>query len=159
MKKTPLHITVLFSLIVFAVLTITVILTGALMMLLYHTGILTYPHRGIIIFAALAVSIVFGIILSVLFGKRPIETIIEISEAAKEMAKGNFDIRLSEDIKAAEIREMAHSFNIMTKELAGTEYLEMILLKMFLTNLKHPFRRLTAMLRFCRKGDFQRKNV
>ena len=71
-----------------------------------------------------------------LIGKRPLELILEISKATQEVAKGNFNIELNEDIPASEIREMAHNFNVMTRELAGTE----ILRNDFIENVSHEFK-------------------
>lgn len=90
--------------------------------------------RGL--FVTPTVSIVIGTILFRLIGKRPLELILEISKATQEVAKGNFNIELNEDIPASEIREMAHNFNVMTRELAGTE----ILRNDFIENVSHEFK-------------------
>lgn len=82
------------------------------------------------------VSVAVGMILSKLFGKRPIHAIEQLSEATKEIAKGNFSVRLNENIPVAEFCVMAHNFNIMAKELAGTEMLR----NDFVENVSHEFK-------------------
>lgn len=59
-----------------------------------------------------------------------------MSNAAQEVAKGNFDVSLNENIRIKELRDMAHNFNLMAKELAGTE----ILRTDFVENVSHEFK-------------------
>lgn len=126
----------MFSILLFLVLSITMTLSTAFAVLLFRIGFLDSQHllRGL--FVTPTVSIVIGTILFRLIGKRPLELILEISKATQEVAKGNFNIELNEDIPASEIREMAHNFNVMTRELAGTE----ILRNDFIENVSHEFK-------------------
>lgn len=111
------RLSVMFSLLIFLSLTVTVLLTGALAALLYHFGILAGPNRGIGIFLAVAASVFVGTLLSKFAGRQPLSAITAMSEAAKEVAKGNFSISLSEDCPVEELQDMAHNFNLMAKEL------------------------------------------
>lgn len=126
----------IFSIMFFLILSLTITLSTAFAALLFHIGFLDFQHlwRGLIITPT--VSIVVGMILFRIIGKRPLELILEISRATQEVAKGNFNIVLNEDIPASEIREMAHNFNVMTRELAGTE----ILRNDFIENVSHEFK-------------------
>ena len=136
MIKNRLRVAVLFSVIVFVSLTLTMFLTGSMAILLYQLGILNTHHReSSIIFLAL-VSIVVGTTLSYFVGKRPMRIIEQISEATKQVAGGNFDIQLDENIHAAEFQEMARNFNRMARELAHTEMLH----KDFIENVSHEFK-------------------
>ena len=130
------RLSVMFSLLIFLSLTVTVLLTGALAALLYHFGILAGPNRGIGIFLAVAASVFVGTLLSKFAGRQPLSAITAMSEAAKEVAKGNFDISLSEDCPVEELQDMAHNFNLMAKELAGTELLRTD----FVENVSHEFK-------------------
>lgn len=130
------RLSAMFSLLIFLSLTITVALTGALAMLLFHLGILSGPNRGVVIFVVAAVSILVGTVLSKYAGRHPLSAISAMSEATKEVAKGNFDVELDEDSPIEELRDMAHSFNRMTKELAGTELLR----SDFVENVSHEFK-------------------
>lgn len=130
------RLSVMFSLLIFLSLTVTVLLTGALAALLYHFGILAGPNRGIGIFLAVAASVFVGTLLSKFAGRQPLSAITAMSEAAKEVAKGNFSISLSEDCPVEELQDMAHNFNLMAKELAGTELLRTD----FVENVSHEFK-------------------
>lgn len=127
---------VIFSILFFWVLSVTTTLSTAFAVLLFHVGFLDFQHlwRGLIITPT--VSIVIGMVLFRVAGKRPLELILEISRATQEVAKGNFNIELNENIPAVEIREMAHNFNVMARELAGTE----ILRNDFIENVSHEFK-------------------
>lgn len=136
MNKPSLKMTALFSLLLFFLLTVTMLLSLVLTMLLYRTGILNIEHRETLLISFAFVSILVGLILSIFAAKRPIATIVKISEATKEVAKGNFNIRLNEDVRATEIRTMTHNFNVMIRELAGTEMLR----NDFVENVSHEFK-------------------
>lgn len=126
----------MFSLLVFLSLTVTVALTGMLAMVLFRLGILSGPNRGIVIFVVATVSVLVGTVLSKYAGRHPLSAISAMSEATKEVAKGNFDVVLDEDSPIEELRDMAHNFNRMTKELAGTELLR----SDFVENVSHEFK-------------------
>lgn len=125
-----------FSIFFFLVLSETMTLSTAIAVLLFHVGFwdLQHPWRGLIITPT--VSIVIGMVLFRVVGKRPLESILEISRATQEVAKGNFNIVLNENLPASEIREMAHNFNVMTRGLAATE----ILRNDFVENVSHEFK-------------------
>lgn len=59
-----------------------------------------------------------------------------LREATKEVAKGNFNVQLYENIKIEEFREMAKDFNKMVQELQGIETLRTD----FVTNVSHEFK-------------------
>lgn len=130
------RLSVMFSLLVFLSLTVTVALTGMLAMVLFRLGILSGPNRGIVIFVVATVSVLVGTVLSKYAGRHPLSAISAMSEATKEVAKGNFDVVLDEDSPIEELRDMAHNFNRMTKELAGTELLR----SDFVENVSHEFK-------------------
>ena len=135
-KKGTARISFMFSLLIFLTLTVTLLLSGFLIMSLAKTGILTGPNRRIALLMIVLSSIVAGTILSKIAGKKPIRAIISISEATKEVAKGNFEVSLEENAPALELQEMAHNFNIMVRELAGTELLR----NDFVENVSHEFK-------------------
>lgn len=130
------HLMALFSLAVFLIMTITMAIISTICMVLTHFGLLQRQSPAMLLVAFVIVSIVLGTIFSRIIGKRPVKAIARISAAAKEVAKGNFDIVLEEDYRVEEIGAMAHNFNIMTKELKSTE----ILRSDFVSNVSHEFK-------------------
>ena len=125
-----------FSILFFLILSVTMTLSTAFAVLLFRIGFLDFQHAARGLFITPTVSILIGMVVFRLIGKRPMELIVEISRATQEVAKGNFNIVLDENIPAAEIREMAHNFNVMARELAGTE----ILRNDFIENVSHEFK-------------------
>lgn len=136
MNKHPFRATVVFSFLVFIVLTITMALMGLLTMILLNMGIIRDPKGGLIFIISGIVSVIVGTIASRLAGKRPLDSILAINEATKEVVKGNYTVRLNEDIPVTELSSMAHNFNVMVKELANTE----IFRKDFIENVSHEFK-------------------
>lgn len=88
----------------------------------------------VVIVSALAVALVF-----VLHKKLILEPIEKLSEAAKEVANGNLDIKLSpvrKNGKVDELQILFDNFNTMVAELASTE----ILKKDFVSNVSHELK-------------------
>ena len=54
-------------------------------------------------------------------GKWLFNPIVKLGEAMRQVAGGNFDVRLDERSRFREIREINKNFNIMAKELGATE--------------------------------------
>lgn len=135
-RKYPKRLSVMFSLLTFLTLTLTIIFSALLTLLLIRTGILVRQNRGIVFFVIALVSVLVGTIISNYAGRHPLTAIIAMSNATQEVARGNFDVSLDENIKIKELRDMAHNFNLMTKELAGTE----ILRTDFVENVSHEFK-------------------
>lgn len=136
MNRFSLKTAAFFSALVFVILAVTMLLTGSMTMLLYRFGILDVQHREFSLISFAVASIITGTIIAKYAGRRPIAKIVKISEATKQIAKGNFDVRLDEDVPIVEFQEMAHSFNIMIKELASTEMLR----NDFIANVSHEFK-------------------
>ncbi len=136
MKKHSCNLAIVFSLMVFFILSITMFLMGSITMILFHLGVLDKNHRGILIIVFPIVSVIVGTILSKIFGNKAITSVVEISNATKEIAKGNFNIKINEDIRAEEISIMAHNFNIMARELGNTEMFR----NDFIENVSHEFK-------------------
>ncbi len=59
-----------------------------------------------------------------------------INKATTEVARGHFNVELSETMRAAEIRQMAENFNIMTRELSSIKLFR----SDFVNNVSHEFK-------------------
>lgn len=136
-KKYPgKRLSVMFSLLTLITLTLTLLFTGAFSWLLIRAGLLVERNRSIMFFIIVIVSVLVGTVISHFAGRYPLSAIIAISSATQEVAKGNFSIILDENIEIKELRDMAHNFNRMAKELAGTEMLRTD----FVENVSHEFK-------------------
>lgn len=136
MNKRSIKMAVIFSLLIFAVLTFTSFISMAMTIRFFRPGMLR-PGVGAGHFSfPMITSVLAGCIISYLVTRRPIKTAEEISRATKAVAKGDFTIRLNEKTSVSEFREMANNFNIMVKELENTEMLR----KDFIENVSHEFK-------------------
>lgn len=83
----------------------------------------------------LAISVIFGLIIILVVVEYIIKPIRQITNATKQVAKGNFNVKL-ELKRNDEIGELAENFNKMVKELNNNEYLS----KEFISNVSHEFK-------------------
>ncbi|MEK8213066.1 HAMP domain-containing sensor histidine kinase [Paenibacillus sp. FSL L8-0463] len=86
--------------------------------------------------AVLLTGILTGTLITAVIGQKILLPINRLREATKEVAKGNFNVQLYENIKIEEFREMAKDFNKMVQELQGIETLRTD----FVTNVSHEFK-------------------
>lgn len=139
MNKRTVTTALFFSFLIFVLLAVTMFLTAFFALFLTRSHAL-YVHRRIFIISftvSFAVtSAMIGTFLSRYTGKWPAKKILSFSNAAKEIAKGNFNIALDENIPVVELKDMAHNFNIMAKELSKAEMLS----SDFIVNVSHEFK-------------------
>ncbi|WP_258525470.1 cell wall metabolism sensor histidine kinase WalK [Paenibacillus sp. YN15] len=89
-----------------------------------------------IIFAMVS-SILIGTGITAMVGRKILAPITDLSEAAKEVAKGNFKVRLKKEThRVRALGEMAANFNKMVHELNGIETLR----NDFIANVSHEFK-------------------
>ena len=85
---------------------------------------------------ALIFSVLFGWVLAVIVGKVFLSPFIKLGAAMKQVAKGDFSIRLKSKSVFKVIREIYGSFNLMTEELGLTEIVQTD----FVSNVSHEFK-------------------
>lgn len=81
------------------------------------------------------VSIILGSVLILLVVRSVVRPIQRLSTASKEVAQGNFDIRLEVD-SPDELGQLTDDFNLMTRELGNIEHMR----KDFVSNVSHEFK-------------------
>lgn len=136
MRKPATGIILFFSIGVFLIVTITMAITGLIAGLLFQTGLLSRPHPTLILLIFCGVTILISTLLSGVVGRKALAPVIRVTEATKEITRGNYDVRLNEDIPAAEIQQMAVNFNRMAEQLGNTETFR----SDFITNVSHEFK-------------------
>lgn len=104
-------------------------------------------------------SVLLGGIISLYVGRVIIRPVQNIGKAFQELSGGNFSVKVSENEKIAEIREIARQFNAMTYDLLTLRRCGRILSLMCRTRSKRRYRRSRDMPRFCRIRIFRRKSV
>lgn len=125
------------SLIFFSVLASTILMAILAFIYIRYGNLYTHGRAPFapILFMMLF-SLVTGYIITMYVGKKILSPITDFSNAAKEIAKGNFDIHLNESHRVREISEVAHHFNIMVQELQSIETLR----NDFVVNVSHEFK-------------------
>lgn len=127
-----------FAGLVFATVFIVFIIVCGIWFLLFELDILSANpldrHMPILVFCL--GSILLGAIIALFVGKVIIRPIQNISNAFDELSNGNFAVRVPEDEKIADIREMAQRFNAMVFDLSHVETLR----SDFVVNVSHEFK-------------------
>lgn len=124
--------------IVFATVLGVFLMVSGVWLLLYRFNVLTINPLGrrIPILALSFVSLLLGVTIAVFVGKLIIAPIQNISNAFNELSHGNFSVKVSENERLAEIRDMSRRFNAMTFDLAHIETLR----SDFVVNVSHEFK-------------------
>lgn len=84
----------------------------------------------------LMISIMIGTIISIIVGRKILTPITQLIEAYREVAKGNFAVKLPEENRNGEVKKVFHNFNLMVKELSSIETLR----NDFVVNVSHEFK-------------------
>lgn len=92
-----------------------------------------YAFKDMILFA---LTIILLLCFVFTISKRTSTPIVELSNAAKELAKGNFDVHIEESGRKDELGDLEKQFNVMIRELRSNEYLK----KDFISNVSHEFK-------------------
>ncbi len=127
-----------FAGIVFATVAAVFLIVTLLWISLFESGVvMTDPrerHVPVLIF--LAGSLLLGSVMAIFVGKLMIKPMREMSDAFEKLSHGEFDIKISEDRKIKEIKEMSKKFNAMVHDLAHIETLRTD----FVANVSHEFK-------------------
>lgn len=137
-KGTHSRLWMYFTGLIFATIFVVFLIALGAWLLLFHAGILPDNplERHAPVISLILVSILLGAIIAWFVGKLIIRPIQNISNAFDELSRGNFSVRVPEDEKITEIREMTRRFNAMTYDLSHIEALR----SDFVVNVSHEFK-------------------
>lgn len=127
-----------FVSLVFVIILSFILIMSILAFLYIQVGNTTLEHKSPLppILIIILCSLVIGTAITVMVGRKILSPIANFSKAAKEIAKGNFDIYLDESHRVNEISDVAHHFNIMVQDLRSIETLR----NDFVVNVSHEFK-------------------
>jgi len=131
-------LSLIFSLIVFTIFLITIIIMGGIALFLYHAGLFDQKEvRGLfpIFIILLPASVIVGTVVSFVFGGVPLKPIREFIDATNKLAAGDFSARLNMS-QPTVFLELRDSFNRMASELGSIEMLR----SDFVNNFSHEFK-------------------
>lgn len=111
---------------------------GAIAGLLYLLeGLGVIPSLGI--YTLISLLLVSGItvaLMSYFIGRRVLTPLVKLSSASKEVARGNFDVTVSDSSKMEEVQSTFRNFNAMVCELKSISTLS----SDFIANVSHEFK-------------------
>lgn len=111
---------------------------GAIAGLLYLLeGLGVIPSLGI--YTLISLLLVSGItvaLMSYFIGRRVLTPLVKLSSASKEVARGNFDVTVSDSSKMGEVQSTFRNFNAMVRELKSISTLS----SDFIANVSHEFK-------------------
>lgn len=135
-KFVKLKLTLLFSALIFLILSTTILLIFLMLSIIHRLGII--PHgsfQRIPLFIFALISILFGTVISVFFSKIPINPIQKIMSAIEQVANGDYSVRIH--LKGTdELTKLCDEFNKMASELQSVE----ILRTDFINDFSHEFK-------------------
>ncbi|MCL2078988.1 MAG: HAMP domain-containing histidine kinase [Oscillospiraceae bacterium] len=120
---------------------LAIMLLGGFLFLLRATGLfdiveVTRIHRLIPFIGVLFVNFLIAAALTVVFSKRALMPLRKIIKATKQVAEGDFTVKVDAGRGINEFSELAGSFNKMTYELSSIETLR----SDFINNFSHEFK-------------------
>lgn len=145
-------ITVIFTIIVFCILMITMMVVGIAVYFLANAGIIVVPNLGALLLTIAVASIIVGTIISVFFGKIPMRPVYKLIYALNSLAAGNYDTRLSMNVPKVG-KDLEESFNILAEELQNTEMLRSDFVNNFSHEFKTPLVSIKGFARLLQKGS------
>ena len=127
-----------FTVLVFATIFAVFTLVTLGWYVLFRWGVLTVDPFGrhVPILLLALVSLLLGTVIALYVGRLLVRPMQNISEAFDDLSSGNFDVKVPENEKLREIREMAQHFNAMTHDLSHIETLR----SDFVANVSHEFK-------------------
>lgn len=136
--KKPTKLWLYFAGLIFATVFIVFTLISTTWILFYKLGLSDIDPSGIRapLFLFLSGSLQLGGVIAIFVGKRIILPIQNIGKAFDALSHGDFTVKVSEDEKLEEIRDIARRFNAMTHDLAHIETLRTD----FVANVSHEFK-------------------
>lgn len=139
-KNKPIRttLTFYFSLTVFLILTVTMIIVGFVFYLLSISNLISFSGRPNYFFFLLTLaisSILIGTLFAYTIGNIPLRPFRTIILAMNKITKGDYSVKLNFEYPK-ELKDFSDSFNLMTKELNNTE----ILRSDFINSFSHEFK-------------------
>ena len=130
------HLTLVYWVMYVAVLVCILLVSLLIMRVLFAFNVLKTPGTALVLTVFVVVTLLTGAVFSQMFIRSITKPILEMSNAARRIAQGDFDIELKENTFAVEIAEMADNFTMMAHELSATEMLR----SDFISNVSHEFK-------------------
>lgn len=134
-KKLSPRMRTYYFLIIFIIVIFSFAAVAGGMLVLQAVGIV--QHIGLMtLLSLLVVSSVASGLMSYFIGRRVLTPMVKLSQASKEVARGNFNITVSDSSKLEEVQSTFRNFNAMVRELNSNATLS----SDFVANVSHEFK-------------------
>lgn len=131
-------LTMLFALVVFIVLAITMFVVGFITIVLARFGVLgemTVPNIMYPLSLFAIVSIALGTVVAAIISRFPLKPVNALIDGMNQLANGNYDTKIYVSSHPV-ARDVEESFNVLANELKNTEMLR----SDFINNFSHEFK-------------------
>lgn len=127
-----------FALLVFATIFVVFAAITLVWIVLFRLDVIASDPLGrrVPLFLFALGSMLLGMVIAVYVGRLIVRPVQNISEAFDELSRGNFAVKVPENEKIKEIREIAQHFNAMAYDLSHIETLR----SDFVANVSHEFK-------------------
>lgn len=148
-------LTLIFTLVMFLVLSITMLIVGGTTFLLVRAGVLTEIIRPDIPFPiavfALA-SVLIGTAVAAIVSRIPLRPVHQLIAGMNRLAAGNFDTEIHLG-KSPTSKDLSDSFNLLASELKNTEMLRSDFINNFSHEFKTPIVSIRGFAKLLQKGN------
>lgn len=124
-----------YYLIVAVIVIFSFIAVAGVLFLLDAMGVAYHLSISVLI-SLFVVATVTGALVSYFVGRRVLAPMVTLSAASREVARGNFNISVSDSSKLEEVQTTFRNFNAMVRELNSTATLS----NDFVANVSHEFK-------------------
>ena len=160
-KSHRIALTMLFSLVIFVILTISILLAAVVVFIIVNVGFFTAfggddISLGQIIAVMSIVSLIIGFAVAVFLINIPLKPINRIVESLNKLSSGDFKARLSFGRLLnlyPTFTEISDSFNLLAEELQNTEMLRSDFINNFSHEFKTPIVSVLGFAKLLRKGN------
>lgn len=135
-KHRTLKLALLFSVIIFSIMTLSMLLIGVIIVMLYYTGHLGELDTLFLLIWFIFPSLITGIVIAFLVAIKGLQPVLKMCDAITKVAEGDFSVRFKEKYLIYEVSQMAECFNVMVKELDNMNTVH----TNFINNVSHEFR-------------------
>lgn len=124
-----------YYLIIFIIILFSAGMVAGVLFLLDALGVV-YQLSFSMLASLFIVAAVAAALMSYFIGRRILAPMVKLSKASKEVARGNFDITVSDSSKLEEVQTTFRNFNAMVRELNSISTLS----NDFVANVSHEFK-------------------
>lgn len=130
------RLSLLFALMVFATMLLTITILFGIMLVMMHLGIMNFDKADKLpLFLFALASLIVGTVMALLISRKPLKPLNEIMDATDKIASGDYSVRVKPN-GMEQFRELGEKFNHMAEEIGSIEMLRVD----FVNNFSHEFK-------------------